>query len=405
MCLRGLRALPLVSLLANCALGQWIEDQKLRRQTDHRKPSDVKRVTVNLDLPPDQRWAFLKDDPAFAHYRDDVIAYISPYVPPKYLPLLSRVVQSMQSTFYRDYAQEMRGLAGALGLTDGEAVLINLIYQISGALENDCPAKNTTGPCPKKGPGLCTGLVANGQGPHDIVWQGRNMDWNFPPKLLAYVLQVEYRKNNATVFTAVQLAGMVGTLHGIRKGGFSVQLNARDGGGKLLPNLLEEILLGGKTPTHAMRRALEDRADYESAEQFLVAERFANPAYVIMAGAGHGQGAIVSHGRQRTDDVWHLYEDSAKDSKRINVQPDWFRLQTNYDHWEAPPSYDDRRTPGVAHAKEFLKNGVDDKTMWKVMTAWPTKNFHTDVTSIMCAQTGFMRTVVWLPPAENLVVV
>merc|ERR1712039_557277 len=119
---------------------------------------------------------------------------------------------------------------------------------------------------------------------------GRNMDWNFPPNLLKYVLQVDYRKNNATVFTGVQLAGMVGTLHGIRRGSFSAQLNARDGGGKLLPNLFEEILRGGKTPTHAMRRALEDSADFNSAEQFLVAEHFANPAYLVMAGASHGQG-------------------------------------------------------------------------------------------------------------------
>ena len=30
-----------------------------------------------------------------------------------------------------------------------------------------------------------------------------------------------------------------------------------------------------------------------------------------------------------------------------------------------------------------------------VMTAWPTKNHHTDITSVMCARTGQMKTVVW----------
>jgi len=28
----------------------------------------------------------------------------------------------------------------------------------------------------------------------------------------------------------------------------------------------------------------------------------------------------------------------------------WFRLITNYDHWETDPSYDDRRTPGIMTA-------------------------------------------------------
>lgn len=30
-----------------------------------------------------------------------------------------------------------------------------------------------------------------------------------------------------------------------------------------------------------------------------------------------------------------------------------------------------------------------------VMTTWPTKNHHTDITSVMCARSGHMTTVLW----------
>jgi hypothetical protein len=31
-----------------------------------------------------------------------------------------------------------------------------------------------------------------------------------------------------------------------------------------------------------------------------------------------------------------------------------------------------------------------------VMTAWPSKNHHTDITSVMCARTGQMKTMPWM---------
>lgn len=398
--------LPCLLLLsAGLGSGQWIQDERLWQETELRKGEDVKRVVVDLDLPPSQRWAFLTTDPTFAHYKADIISYITPFLSPRVLPVVTRIASSMQRTFYPDYAEEMRAIAKDLGLTVGEIVLLNLIYQIEGSFSK-CEMANSTGPCPPKGPGLCSGLIANGPGQDDAVWQGRNMDWNFPANLLKYVLQVDYKKNGTTLFTAVQLAGMVGTLHGIKKGGFAVQLNARDEGGKLLPNLLEDILRGGSTPTHAMRRAFERSATFDEAERLLATEHLANPGYFIMSGSRHGVGAIVTRDRQSARDVWPLYEASAKDTKGINAQPGWFRLQTNYDHWEAAPTWDDRRTPGVAHAKAFLKDGVDERSMLKVMTAWPTKNFHTDITSVMCPQTGYIKTWKWMPPhAEEILVV
>jgi len=206
------------------------------------------------------------------------------------------------------------------------------------------------------------------------------------------------------VFSGVQVVGMVGIIHGIKKGGFSVQMNARSDGGNVFLNIMEQLLLGGKEPTHHVRKVFENAEDFATAEKNLSSGHLANPVYFIMAGAKHGEGSIVTRDRQTAIDVWHLNEAPTKDTKGLNKQPDWMRLQTNYDHWMAAPSYDDRRTPGVAHTQANCGSGISKDCIEKTMMAWPTKNFHTDVTSIMCPQTGYMSVAVWLPSTKTVVV-
>ncbi|CAJ1343543.1 unnamed protein product, partial [Effrenium voratum] len=373
---KTMRAMGLLLLLAlvPAALG-WVNDEALRQSTGRRVGVAPRRLTVDLDLPAQQRWSFLASDPAFQNYKEEVNAYLEKYVPSALLPLVDSITKSLTGAFYSDYAAEMRSIAGALKLSLGEVVLVNLIYQLED-LGTSCSQVNTTGPC---GPGLCTGLVADGS---SGVWQGRNLDWNLDARLLPYVVEVDYKSRNLTVFSAVQVVGMIGVLHGVSLGNFSVQLNARDQGGSALLNLLEELLLGGKSPTHVLRRALEQSRGFTAAEQFLLSERLANPAYFILAGAGDGEGAILTRGRT-FGNSWRLHEKNAKDVHQINQQPDWLRLQTNYDSWTAVPDYDNRRAPGVNNTEKFCKDEVSEDTVWSVMTTWPTKNHHTDITSVM----------------------
>jgi hypothetical protein len=60
-----------------------------------------------------------------------------------------------------------------------------------------------------------------------------------------------------------------------------------------------------------------------------------------VGGAGPGEGAIITRDRLNTADVWRLGADNPGGAGANS----WFRLQTNYDHWEKPPASDDRRTP------------------------------------------------------------
>jgi hypothetical protein len=84
---------------------------------------------------------------------------------------------------------------------------------------------------------------------------------------------------------------------------------------------------------------MENADSYISAVSLFSSNLLINPVYYIIAGSSVGEGAVVTRYREpEKTDIWPL-NSSAADG--------WFRLVTNYDHWESDPSYDDRRTPGI----------------------------------------------------------
>jgi N-acylethanolamine-hydrolysing acid amidase len=376
-----------------------VEEGYLQKRAALKAAVPPKKVVVNLDLEPSKRWAFLADDPHFANFKEEFYGYLKDYVPKFLIEPIASILKNLRGSFYDDYAQEMEGLAKALDVSLGDIVVVNLIYQIEG-IGVKCSKRNTTGPCPPTEPGpagLCTGILADDG---NKVFQGRNMDWNLPPALLKFVIEADYQSQNRTKFVGVSVAGQVGVLHGLAPGGFSIEMNSRNTGGNVLANLAD-LILGAKTPGAVIRRALETETNFDDGVKFLSSERLANPVYFIVGGAEHGEGTILSRERKGLLDAWNLYEAPSKDTKKVNIQPDWFRVQTNYDHWDPIPSYDNRRDPGVAHVKQFCNDGagVDQNCVWKAMTTWPTMNHHTDITSIMCAKTGYMNTTVWMNPS------
>ncbi|CAK9009145.1 N-acylethanolamine-hydrolyzing acid amidase (Acylsphingosine deacylase NAAA) (N-acylsphingosine amidohydrolase-like) (ASAH-like protein) [Cleaved into: N-acylethanolamine-hydrolyzing acid amidase subunit alpha [Durusdinium trenchii] len=403
-------------------------------------------------------WAEEKEEKGFESYHTLATGYLEKYIPGKILPLVDHITKHMdawnsltqagrfagESAYYHDYAEEMQSLASALNLSLGEVVagreaemrspflavssrgwigvlgadpetviskgpvpvatvkvLLNLVYQVE-QIGTACYKVNTTGPCPS-GPGLCSALVAESA---DAVWQGRNLDWDLDKSLLPFVVEVDYISQNQTRFRGVQVLGMIGVLHGMAPERFSVQINARDRGGSAVANLLEELLLGGKTPTHVIRKALETPNDYSAARRFLEDERLANPVYFILSGAQMGEGAIVTRDRQHST-TWALHEDNPKDSKHLNECPGSRDLAKSIGITkavgeafmnQAVPRYDDRRGPGVRFSEGLQgSHGVNETSVMSVMTRWPVKNHHTDITSVMCAKKNQMKTLVWDP--------
>lgn len=87
------------------------------------------------------------------------------------------------------------------------------------------------------------------------------------------------------------------------------------------------------------RDVMEQADSYSSAVSLFSSDTLINPIYYIVAGSAANEGAVVTRYREADKtDVWPL------NTSAVNG---WFRLVTNYDHWESDPSYDDRRTPGI----------------------------------------------------------
>ena len=188
----------------------------------------------------------------------------------------------------------------------------------------------------------------------------------------------------------------------MRPGGFSVSMNSRDKGGSVVENMWQFVRYGKSawTPTILARDLLQKGYDFEKAKSVFATTRLVNGCYYVVGdGSKPHSGAIISRERPDADDIWPIGGVSdSHPNVTIDVQPDWFRLQTNYDHWEVCPSWDNRRDPGVAHVKAI---GGPQSVTWnaihQVITAYPTKSQYTDVTSIMMPANGSIWTVVWHP--------
>jgi len=170
-------------------------------------------------------------------------------------------------------------------------------------------------------------------------------------------------------------------------GSWAVSIDARGKGGKLLPNMLQLLLLDALTPTQHMRKVLETATSYDDAVDALSRSPQIDESYFIVAGASAEQGAVIARGREKAVDVWRLN----------SSEPDgWFRLQTNYDRWRPVPSADDRRTPGVASMRTLGgPDGVTSASMWGVITRFPVFNHHTDITVFMSPSSGVYNATVW----------
>jgi len=372
--------------------GGWINSPHLRQLTEDKKPQEVQEYVLNLDLDPAHRW----DDigKAFKTKAQSLVTYLEQFIPKWSLPILEAIGRDLSKHFPDEYAQEMAGIAKAVDLDNGMIVVLNMLYQFE-ALGQNCSSSNTTGPgCndTATGPdGFCTSTVLNGKDKN--MYHLRNLDWNLPANLLDMVINVDYQRNNKTVYKGATVAGFVGIMNGVRPDGFSVSFNARDEGGHLIENILDALFVpGSMTPAQTLRHTLEHSTSYSDAMKALEKQRLINACYYIVAGTEKDEGGIITRDRfgvaKKPTGVWTLN----------STEPNgWFRLQTNYDNWETPPASDNRRDPGNQHMESVGQAGADlDSVYSKVMTAWPTLNLHTDWTSKMCPNTGYLWTVVWV---------
>ncbi len=405
----------LIILMASaCVQGSdWLSDPKKRALSESKRQVSVKEFTLNLDLPQEERWKEIGET-----YKDrawQLTKYLRDNLPDGWLEPLEKLATKLLP-FFADYGGEMQGYADALGLSSGDIVMVNLVYQLEH-LGIGCGMANTTGPvnipfCNKAqgvgyatlqypeeddlserdGPDMCTSFVSST--PSGDIWHGRNLDWNLQDTLKEFIINVDYSRGGKTVFKGTTIVGFVGILHAVKENGFAWSMDARRKGGSIPFNVLEAALsAGSRTPEQHARYVFEsdDVTKYTDAVTALSDHNIVNPAYFIVSGTKYPEGTVIARGREGVAKKW----DMGSDSPPLGEQS-WYTAVTNYDLDHQPPPSDDRTTPLIENLNALKGQDYGETEVWDILKTWPTFNMHTDITMVAVPKEGFFNVVIWM---------
>ncbi|XP_061626519.1 acid ceramidase isoform X1 [Phyllopteryx taeniolatus] len=319
----------------------------------------VSWYTVDLDLAPKERWSAV-----IADKKTQLVSMIqairdlaNAFVPGgKLIELVDVTLPLIVNTLPYPFGDEIKGIAAASGVPLGEVILFNIFYEVFT---------------------VCTSVVAedaNGNLLHGrnldfglfMGWDVKNKSWVLSELLKPLVVNVDFKRNNRTVFKSTNFAGYVGMLTGVKPNTFTLTMNERfslDGG---YIGILEWILgkRDGIWMSFLTRSVLENATSYEDAKFGLAQTKLLAPAYFILGGNRTGQGCIITRSRLTSLDVLEIDVKLGR----------WFVLETNYDHWKEPLFLDDRRTPAVKCMNQTSQANVSLKTLYDVLSTKPVLN-------------------------------
>uniref|UniRef100_A0A2I3LK78 Acid ceramidase n=1 Tax=Papio anubis TaxID=9555 RepID=A0A2I3LK78_PAPAN len=324
---------------------QWTED--CRKSTyppsgpTYRGPAPW--YTINLDLPPYKRWHELMVDkaPMLKVIVNSLKNMVNTFVPSgKVMQIVDEKLPGLLGNFPGPFEEEMRGIAAVTDIPLG-----HLIH----------------------GRNMDFGVF--------LGWNINNDTWVITEELKPLTVNLDFQRNNKTVFKASSFAGYVGMLTGFKPGLFSLTLNERFSvnGGYL--GILEWIL--GKKDAmwigFLTRTVLENSTSYEEAKNILTKTKILAPAYFILGGNQSGEGCVITRDRKESLDVYEL------DAK----QGRWYVVQTNYDRWKNPFFLDDRRTPAKMCLNRTTQENISFENMYDVLSTKPVLNKLTVFTTLI----------------------
>lgn len=292
----------------------------------------------------------------------------------KYINMAMRILMAFLP---QEYGDEIKGIATAVNMPLGEVVLYNVFYEFFTA---------------------CTSVLAEDE--NGKMYHGRNMDfglflgwdvknntWLTSEILRKILVKVDFQKSGKTVYSAVTFAGYVGVMTAVKKDAFTFSINERfqlDGG---WVGLIKWIMAQGRSKAQWLgfltRDVMLQASCYGEAKHMLASTELIAPAYFILGGTQSGEGCIITRDRTKVRDLWEL-----KRSKS------WYILETNYDHWESPLFFDDRRKPANKCMNEMTQKGVGFKGLYNVLFTKPVLNKLTVYTALMQVNDGSLESYV-----------
>uniref|UniRef100_A0A8V0YUU0 Acid ceramidase n=1 Tax=Gallus gallus TaxID=9031 RepID=A0A8V0YUU0_CHICK len=293
---------------------------------------NVPTYIINLDLPPSKRW-----DELIRAKKTELKAVIqnikdiaNTFFPSgKIVDIVDHKISHLTDTLPYPFNEELQGIANSSGIPLGEIVIFNIFYEIFT---------------------VCTSIVAEdsrGKLYHArnldfglfLGWDVKNNSWTVTRELKPTVVNLDFQRNNKTVFRSTNFAGYIGMVSGVKPDLFTLTMNERfslDGG---YIGIFEWFLgrRDGMWMGFLTRSVLENATSYQDAKDKLAKTRLLAPAYFILGGKNSGEGCVITRSRTAALDIWDL------DIKKGT----WYVIETNYDRWKPPLVLDNRRTPAM----------------------------------------------------------
>uniref|UniRef100_A0A8C6F842 Acid ceramidase n=1 Tax=Monodon monoceros TaxID=40151 RepID=A0A8C6F842_MONMO len=348
----------LLSVTVTCSVAQhvppWTED--CRKSTyppsgpTYRGP--VPWYTINLDLPPYKRWHELMVDkaPALKVIVNSLKNMINAFEPSgKIVQLVDQKLPGLLGNFPGPFEEEMKGIAAVT-----EIPLGHLLH-----------ARN-----------MDFGVF--------LGWNVNNNTWVVTEELKPLTVNLDFQRNNKTVFKAAGFAGYVGMLTGFKPGLLSLTLNERFSTNGGFMGVIEWILgkKDAKWIGFIIRSVLENSTSYEEAKTILTKTKVLAPAYFILGGNKSGEGCVITRDREQSLDIYEL------DPK----QGIWYVVQTNYDRWKNPFFLDNRRTPAKMCLNQTTQENISFATIYDVLSTKPVLNKLTVYTALIDVTKGQFET-------------
>jgi len=337
--------------------------------------------TVNLDESAETRWNDViistLELRGWEYSFAPIVAFIEDLISPEFFSKYEKEFQAIADQM--DYKDEIQGIYNTLvqqGYGDkiqfGELVSLNLIYELT---------------C------FCTSIVAENS--DTTIYHGRNLDYGIPG-LQNITAQVQFVKNNEVIIDSVMFLGYVGILTGQTKS-VSVSIDqmeyvnattTRENIKGFLKNIVTATFLNGKSIGTMIRETLETQGSFGDSVTLFSKTPLISPCFLIVAGVNSDEGCVITRNRlgpneQVGEGVW-----------MIDFPTYWYRVETNYVHWEAPPESDNRLDPAMDAMDSVGVTNIDADTMMDVMSTVPVFNSDTVYTAVMSPKLQTFNVVV-----------
>lgn len=229
----------------------------------------------------------------------------------------------------------------------------------------------------------------------DFQWLWHGCARDLPDSVRQFIIDIDMVKGGKIVASGTGGVSMVGLLHGMRRtddgtGVWAVSMDAREHGGNVVWNILQELRTGALTPEQQIRHTLENVDTFPGAKDELSNIPLVNTVYFIISGRDGADGAVITRDRNGARDVWDM-DRSQRDG--------FYRVETNYDHWQPVPKSDNRRDPANEGMMAMGPSGVSLPAIHDVLMTWPVFNSHTTITTMVHPATGIFNTTVWRDPS------